>query len=32
MQQIYIPLNRIVKLVLTFKNKEYIFNTAPVYK
>ena len=31
-QQVYIPLNRIVKLVVTFNNKEYMFNTAPVYK
>jgi hypothetical protein len=32
MRQIYIPLNRIVKLVITFNNKEYLFNTVPVYK
>jgi hypothetical protein len=31
-QHLYIPLNRVVKLIITFNNKDYLFNIAPVYK
>ena len=32
MQQIYIPMNRIVKVVITFDGREYSYAIAPVYK
>jgi len=32
MKEIFIPLNRIVKLVISFNNKEYSYIIAPVYK
>lgn len=32
MKEIYIPLNRIVKLVVTFNSKEYSYSIAPVYR
>jgi hypothetical protein len=32
MKEIFIPLNRIVKLVVSFNNKEYSYTIAPVYK
>ncbi len=31
-KEIYIPLNRIVKLVITFNNKEYSYTITPVYR
>jgi hypothetical protein len=32
MKEIYIPMNRIVKLVITFNNKDYSYTIAPVYR
>jgi hypothetical protein len=32
MQQIYIPMNRIVKLFISFNNRDYVCSVSPVYK
>lgn len=32
MKEIYMPMNRIVKLVVSFDNKDYLYNIAPVYR